>query len=162
MRRRLAAATAAAAILALALPAAAASAACPKTTLGDIEDEVMCPVCGTPLGLATEAPQAQRERAYIEELIADCRSKQEIKTALVAQFGDGVLALPGDEGGEDELADVLVYAIPALALLAAAGGLAFALVHWRRRREATPGSDAQAPGAASNSRLDADLGRYDL
>ena len=36
---------------------------CPKTTLGDIEDEVMCPVCGTPLGLATEAPQAQRERA---------------------------------------------------------------------------------------------------
>ena len=29
----------------------------------------MCPVCGTPLGLATEAPQAQRERAYIQRLI---------------------------------------------------------------------------------------------
>ena len=38
---------------------------CPKTTLGDVEDEVMCPVCGTPLGLATEAPQAERERALI-------------------------------------------------------------------------------------------------
>ena len=23
---------------------------CPRTTLGDIEDEVMCPICGTPLG----------------------------------------------------------------------------------------------------------------
>ncbi|HZN87658.1 MAG TPA: cytochrome c-type biogenesis protein CcmH [Thermoleophilaceae bacterium] len=161
MRRRLAAAATAAALLALALPTAV-TAACPKTTLGDIEDEVMCPVCGTPLGLATEAPQAQRERAYIEELIADCRSKEEIKTALVAQFGDGVLALPGDEGGEDELADVLVYLIPALALLAAAGGIAFALARWRRGRENEGEEQQGVPEAASNSRLDADLGRYDL
>ena len=44
---------------ALLAPAAAALAAdCPQTTLGDVEDEVMCPVCGVPLGLATEAPQA--------------------------------------------------------------------------------------------------------
>jgi len=157
--RRLAAA--AALLLALCVPTAA-TADCPKTTLGDIEDEVMCPVCGTPLGLATEAPQAQRQRAYIEELIADCRSKNEIKTALVAQFGDGVLALPGDEGGEDELADVLVYAIPALALLAAAGGLGFALMRWRRARRTGSAAQAAGPEAASNSRLDADLGRYDL
>ena len=39
---------------ALALPAAAARGQdCPQTTLGDIEDEVMCPICGTPLGLAS-------------------------------------------------------------------------------------------------------------
>ena len=62
----------------------AAAATCPKTSLGDIEDEVMCPVCGTPLGLASEAPQAQRERAYIERLIASCKSKDEVKRALVA------------------------------------------------------------------------------
>ena len=66
-------------LLALAVPAAA-TADCPKTTLGDVEDEVMCPVCGTPLELATEAPQAQREREYIEQLIADCRSKDEVKS----------------------------------------------------------------------------------
>ena len=42
-----------AALAALALPAAAAAQDCPKTSLGDIEDEVMCPVCGTPLGLAS-------------------------------------------------------------------------------------------------------------
>ena len=55
----------------LALPGAALAADCPRTTLGDVEDEVMCPICGTPLGLATDAPQADRERAYIERLIAD-------------------------------------------------------------------------------------------
>ena len=77
----------------LALPPAAL-AACPQTTLDDLEDEVMCTVCGTPLGLATEAPQAQRERALIERLIARCRSKDEIKGALAAQFGRRVLATP--------------------------------------------------------------------
>ena len=61
----------------------------------------MCPVCGTPLGLASESPQAQRERAYIERLIASCRSKDEVKQALVAEFGDSVLALPGDQGDDE-------------------------------------------------------------
>ena len=90
------------AALALLAPAHAVAQDCPRTTLGDIEDEVMCPICGTPLGLANEAPQAQQQRAFIEEQIADCRSKEEIKQALVAQFGEGVLALPGDESGEDD------------------------------------------------------------
>ena len=37
----------------LALPRRRSSPDCPQTTLGDIEDEVMCPICGTPLGLAS-------------------------------------------------------------------------------------------------------------
>jgi cytochrome c-type biogenesis protein CcmH len=153
-------ATAAALALLLA-PAAALAQECPKTTLGDIEDEVMCPICGTPLGLASEAPQAQQQRAFIEEQIADCRSKEEIKTALVAQFGEGVLALPGDESGEDELSDVLVYAIPALAILIALGGIGFAVVRWRGGPKGA-GPGAPAPAGSDTSRLDADLERYDL
>ena len=98
-----------AALLALAAPAAASAAACPKTTLGDVEDEVMCLVCGTPLGLATEAPQANRERALIQEMVDDCRSKQQIKDRLVAEYGDRVLALPGDKGF-----DLAAYLVPAL------------------------------------------------
>jgi cytochrome c-type biogenesis protein CcmH len=147
------------AVAALALPAAATAQDCPKTSIGDIEDEVMCPVCGTPLGLATDAPQAQQERAYIERLIASCRSKDEIKRALVAQFGEGVLALPGDEGGDDDLGDVLVYLIPAVGIALALGGIAFALLRWRGGR---PGGE-QPPAAASDAgRLDADMERYDL
>ena len=120
------------AALALAVaPAAAAAQDCPRTTLGDIEDEVMCPVCGTPLGLASEAPQAQDERAYIQQLIDQCKSKDEVKQALVAEYGENVLALPGDEG-DDDLGDVLVYVIPAVGIALAAAGIAFAVVRWRR------------------------------
>jgi cytochrome c-type biogenesis protein CcmH len=147
----------AAIVAALALPAAALAQDCPQTTLGDIEDEVMCPVCGTPLGLASEAPQAQRERAYIEELIADCRSKEEIKRALVAQFGEGVLALPGDSGDDDGIEDVLVYVVPALALLGAAGGIALALSRWRRRTRPAGGAPT-----ADGGRVAKDMERYDL
>jgi cytochrome c-type biogenesis protein CcmH len=141
----------------LAGPGAAAAQDCPRTTLGDIEDEVMCPICGTPLALASEAPQAQRQRAFIEEQIADCRSKDEIKQALVAQFGEGVLALPGDEGDGD-FEDVLVYAVPAVGVALGLGGIAYALLRWRRRR---PRPAATAP-AGADGRLDADMERYDL
>ena len=153
-----------AAALAILLAPAALAQDCPKTTLGDIEDEVMCPICGTPLGLAAEAPQAQQQRAFIEEQIAACRSKEEIKSALVAQFGEGVLALPGDESGDDDLGDVLVYAIPAVAILLALGGIGFAVVRWRgggggggRQRPGDP-----APAGSDTARLEADLERYDL
>jgi cytochrome c-type biogenesis protein CcmH len=147
-------------LLALLMLAPAALAQdCPQTTLGDIEDEVMCPVCGTPLGLATEAPQAQREREYIQGLIDDCRSKDEIKQALVAQFGEEVLALPGDEG-DDDLGDVLVYVVPALGLLLAAAGIAFAVLRWRG---AGPRRGRPAPAATADStRVDDDMERYDL
>jgi cytochrome c-type biogenesis protein CcmH len=158
MRAALLAAATALALLLAAQPAFGQD--CPKTTLGDIEDEVMCPICGTPLGLASEAPQAQQQRAFIEEQIAACRSKEEIKSALVAQFGEGVLALPGDESGEDDLGDVLVYAIPAGALLLALGGIGVAVVRWRSGPKG-PRPDAPAAGS-DTSRLDADLERYDL
>jgi cytochrome c-type biogenesis protein CcmH len=151
--RRIAALAAVA--VALIAPAAAA-AACPQTTLGDIEDEVMCPVCGTPLSVATEAPQAQRERELIQQLIADCRSKEEIKRVLAAQFGDEVLATPEAEGF-----DLAAYLVPALGLLLAVGAVGLAVTRWRgRRRERT--SDGPDPAGSTSARLDADLDRYDL
>jgi cytochrome c-type biogenesis protein CcmH len=137
-------------------PAAALAQDCPKTTLGDIEDEVMCPVCGTPLGLASEAPQAQDERAYIQQLIDKCKSKDEVKQALVAEYGENVLALPGDDG-DDDLGDVLVYAIPALGIALAAAGIAFAVVRWRR-----PEKPGRALAGGDGARLDDDMERYDL
>jgi cytochrome c-type biogenesis protein CcmH len=140
------------------VPATAAAQNCPKTSLADIEDEVMCPVCGTPLGLANEAPQAERERAYIERLIDQCKSKDEVKQALVAEFGDSVLALPGDQG-DDDLGDVLVYVIPALGILLAAGGIGFAVLRWRRRGD---GPGARRLAGADGSRLEDDMERYDL
>ena len=144
--------------LGLTVPAVASAQDCPRTSLADIEDEVMCPICGTPLALATEAPQAQRQRAYIERQIANCRSKDEIKQALAAQFGESVLALPGDEG-DDDLGDVLVYAIPALGIVLALGGIAFSVGRWRGR---SPGHSRAAGPGGDAVRLDTDMERYDL
>ena len=138
------------------LPALAA-AQCPQTTLGEVEQEVMCPVCGTPLELATEAPQAERERAFIVERIEECQSKEEIKAALVAEYGEAVLATPGDDGF-----DLLGYLLPALAVLAGASGIAIATVRWRRSRGGLAGAGAAAPASEDEKRLDRDLERYDI
>jgi len=81
------------ALLALVVPPVA-SAACPRTSLAAVEDTVMCQVCGVPLGLATESPEATRERAFISTLVARCDTASQIRTALVAQYGSSVLAAP--------------------------------------------------------------------
>jgi cytochrome c-type biogenesis protein CcmH len=137
------------------LALAPAAVACPETSLGDLEDEVMCPVCGTSLGLATESPQAQRERAFIQGLIADCKSKDEIKTALVAEFGDQVLALPDDDGF-----DLAAYLIPLAILLGAGAAIAIGVRRWRARP--APETAESGASARDSKRLDEDLARYDL
>ena len=147
--------------LLLALPAAAA-AQCPRTTLGKVEAEVMCPVCGTPLALATEAPQAQRERELIRRLVDDCRSKDEIKDVLVDEFGENVLARPGDDGF-----GLAAYVVPGLALLLGGGALGAAALRWRRARRLPGAGEATAeappaPGGAAAKRLQSDLERYEL
>jgi cytochrome c-type biogenesis protein CcmH len=167
-RRRLAAAVAlrrlliaAIALAALVVPAAATAADCPRTTLAAVEADVMCPVCGTPLGLATEAPQAERQRALIQRLVDRCRSKEEIEQILVAQYGPGVLALPETEGF-----DLAAYVVPALAVLLAGGAVLLAARRWRRGGSSAaadgPDPDATEAGRAAAKRLDSDLERYDL
>jgi len=145
------------AVLALAVvPAAALGAECPRTTLADVEKEVMCPVCGTPLALATEAPQAERERELIRNLVDDCRSKEEVKARLVAEFGDEVLSLPSGEGF-----DLAAYLVPGLAVLLGGGAVAVAALGWRRTRGSGDPSASSEP-SPSEERLQADLERYDV
>lgn len=149
---------AAVALLATLALAPAASAQCPQTSLVDIEDEVFCPQCGVPLALATDAPQAKAQREFIRELVEDdCASKQEVKDALVAQFGERVLAEPGNDGF-----DIAAWAVPAIALIAASGGLALAFARWRRAPAPVEGDAAPAPLSGPDSdRLDEDMARYD-
>jgi cytochrome c-type biogenesis protein CcmH len=69
--RSLIVALAASALLAIsAAPAAAAE----QASLPDIEDEVMCPICGTILE-ASNSPQAEREREFIRAQIAQGKKK---------------------------------------------------------------------------------------
>ena len=137
------------AVLALLAFASPAAAACPKTSTSDVADEVMCLQCGVPLNVAEDAPSAKRERAFIQQLVDQCKSKAEIKDALVAQFGDRVLADPKSKA---------TWLVPALAFAAAAIAIAFGAFRWRRRARPAP---APAP-PVDDSRLQRDMERYDL
>jgi cytochrome c-type biogenesis protein CcmH len=139
------------AALSMAAPAHAA------VSFTDVEDEVMCTVCGTPLNLSPQdAPFAQRERAYIRRLIAQGKSKDQIKDALAAQYGDEVLALPRKEGF-----NLAAYLVPVAVILLAAALALVALARWRRPRRPAPGAPAPEISAADARRLDEDLARYD-
>src|SRR5918997_2348429 len=105
----------AAALIALAL--ALAGAAEPRTTLPDVEDEVMCVECGTALNVS-QAPVADQEREFIRDRIAEGMTKEEIKAALVEEYGPDVLAEPGDDGF-----DLAAWLVPGALVALAAGGV---------------------------------------
>ena len=159
MRARLAFVTLFVALLVPAPLSAVAAQPQPQTSLGEISSEVMCPVCGTLLELA-ESPQAQRQKAFVSRLVAEGRSKDEIKDALVAEYGSEVLALPQGSGF-----DLSAYLVPIVAFAIAAIALAVGVLRWRRSGAAHdregPASPT-GPSAEDSARLDADLARYDL
>jgi cytochrome c-type biogenesis protein CcmH len=129
-------------VLALVAPPAAATAAEPRASLPDIEDEVMCLECGTALNVSNSAV-ADQEREFIAGLIAQGMTKAEIKDALVAEYGPRVLAEPGDDG----LALVVLIARS-----------------WRGRGGAAPADVAAAgPGLDEDDarRLDEELAAFD-
>lgn len=152
---RIAALIAAAALLpALAAPAAAQQQ--PAASLPDIEDEVMCPICGTLLGLS-ESPQAERERVFIRRLINEGQSKDQILDALVAEYGSEVLATPDTEGF-----DLVAWIAPGAAILIAAGALTVGIRRWRGDGDGDSGGDPPVGASADEERLDADLARYEV
>jgi cytochrome c-type biogenesis protein CcmH len=145
------------AALALAVAPAAAFAAEAKTSLPTIERQVMCVTCKIPLNVA-QSPQADRERAFIQELIDKGYDEAQIKNTLVAQYGPAVLGLPSDSGF-----DASAYIVPLAVVVALALALALLLPKWRRRARAR--APAVSTGAGLDpedaARLDSDLARFD-
>ncbi|HEY6636373.1 MAG TPA: cytochrome c-type biogenesis protein [Solirubrobacterales bacterium] len=140
--------------LILAASPAAVGAAEPRASLPDVEDEVMCTICGTLLA-ESDSPQADRERALIRQLIARGEDKDQIKDALVAEYGPRVLATPSGHGF-----DLLAWLVPGVGILLAAGAIGYFAVSRTRRRSREP--DPPALDASERSRLDEDMARYDL
>lgn len=151
--RTLALLAALAALGALAQPAPAQTA---RASLPDIEDEVMCTICGTLLE-ESQSPQADRERALIRRLIAEGETKDQIKDALVAQYGPRVLATPSGHGF-----DLTAWIVPGLLIALAIAGLAVGAYRLTRRR-GRPEPPSPAPlDPRDEARLDRDLSSYDL
>ena len=130
-----------------------ALAAEPQTTLPDVEDEVMCPICGTALNLSS-SPQADRERAFIRREIARGKTKEEIKDGLVEIFGPSVLAVPEDEGF-----GLTAYIVPIVVALLGLVAVVLAVRRWNRPVPATGAEPTLEPADAQ--RLERELAAHD-
>ena len=121
----------------------------PRASLPDVEDEVMCVECGTVLSVSN-SPVAQQERAFIREQIAAGKDKEQIKAALVDEYGADVIADPKTPW---------LWIVPVGLALAAAVGIAVAVRRWRGR---APAAEPEPPPPLSPEdarRLEAELGR---
>ncbi len=157
-------------------------AATPKTTLEEVEKELMCSTCRVPLA-QSDAPQAQQERQTIERLIAEGRTKDEIIDEMVLIYSETVLIDPPEANVR-----TLRWLVPAIAALLGFSLVAFLVIRWRRStrmrahdepadptagwadapKGSSPADDVAAPGDErtgdlsddDRARLDADLDRY--
>jgi cytochrome c-type biogenesis protein CcmH len=130
-----------------------AVAAEPRASLPDIEDEVMCLECKTPLN-QSNAAVADRERAFIRREIAQGKTKREIKDGLVDRFGPAVLAVPDDQGF-----DLAAYVVPPLVALLGLIAVGVAALRWRRSPRPPEATHELDPG--DERRLDRELAAYD-
>ena len=126
----------------------AAPAQAQRTSLPDIEDEVMCVECGTVLSVSN-SPVAQQERDFIRRQVAAGKTKDQIKAALVDEYGEDVIADPKTPW---------MWLVPVITALVAATGIGFAIRRWRGRG---PTAEPVLPPPLSPEdarRLDAELG----
>ena len=130
-----------------------ASAAQPQFTMSEIESQLMCPTCQSRLDLS-HSPAADRIRAFVEKKRLEGWTSQQVKDALVADFGPSVLAAPPASGIG------LVAWVAPIAIVAGGLAVVVAIVFtWRRRRHA---GRAQTPAdTALEARVDAALRSFD-
>lgn len=140
------------ATLAALIMAGTAAAATPNAA--DLEAQIVCPVCKTTLD-QSNAPIAERMKAFIRVRIAAGDSEHEIKDALVAEFGSEVLAEPPGGGF-----GLLAWLLPLVALLGGAIAVGLLIRSWSRRRQ--PASAAEGPLDPQLERLvDEELARFE-
>jgi len=130
----------------------ATSAAPPNAA--DLEAELVCPVCETTLD-QSNAPVAERMKRFIRVRIAAGDSEQEIKDALVAEFGTEVLAEP-PEGGFG----LLAWLLPLGAILGGAIAVGLLIRAWSRRATTPEPADSQLDPELDRL-VDEELARFD-
>lgn len=141
------------------LAAGSAAASEQHPTLAELEREIICPSCHTTLDLSN-SPIANRMRVFISARIAAGDTKSEIKSKLVDQFGEAVLAAPPKKGF-----NLLVWLLPFAGVTLGAVALAIVARRWSRTRapaSADPSSNGRAPIEPElERRLDEELARFD-
>ncbi len=138
---------------ACALAAAVTALAGEPPSAADLEAELVCPVCETTLD-QSNAPVAERMKHFIRERIAAGDTEQEIKDALVAEFGPGVLATPRKSGF-----GLLAWLLPLGALVAGAIAIGLLVRVWSRRR--APPAPESPLDPELERRVDEELARFE-
>lgn len=118
-----------------------------------LERELRCPTCNAPLAVS-DSPAADEIKQFIRDRAARGDSPEQIKQALVEEFGREVLADPPKEGF-----DLFAWLVPIVAVLAGLVAIPFITRAWSRRsrRAASPTSVDASPDELS--RLDEELRR---
>jgi cytochrome c-type biogenesis protein CcmH len=149
------------AVLLLALAAAGTAAASERQpTLSELERELICPTCHESLALSS-SPIADRMRSFIRARIAAGDTKSEIKSKLVDQFGESVLAAPPKRGF-----NLLAWLLPFVGLGIGGAVLALLARRWSRTGEETVPADPSGNGRGPldpelERRVDEELARFD-
>jgi cytochrome c-type biogenesis protein CcmH len=150
----------AAALVALVL-AAPAAASERQPTLGELEGQLMCPICEGETLAQSDSPAAQRIKAYIQQRIDAGATRSQIKRELVDMWGKRILAAPTRHGF-----DLLAWLLPLAGVVGGAavlGGLAW---RWSRAREPEPAPERWSLNGHplepdEERRLDEELARFD-
>ena len=143
----------AAVLIACALVATSAALAADPPSAADLEAELVCPTCKTTLD-QSNAPIAQRMKQVIRERIAAGDTEQQIKDALVAQFGETVLANPSTSGF-----GLLAWLLPLGVVVVGAIGVGLLVRNWSGRRGRT--GEEEPLDAELERKLDEELARFD-
>lgn len=133
--------------------AGTATAAAPSYS--DALSQFMCTSCHEPLELVN-SPQAISEKQWMRHLLAEGLDMSQLKKAMVAQYGQQVLARPPASGF-----NLTVYVLPPALFLAGLALLAFTLPKWRERsRRATRLAGAAPLATEDAKRLDDELEHF--
>jgi cytochrome c-type biogenesis protein CcmH len=144
--------------LAVAAPAFASE---QHPTLGELEGQLMCPICQGETLAQSDTPAAQRIKDYIQLRIRQGATRSQIKRELVAQWGTRILAAPPRHGF-----DLIAWLLPLVGVLG--GGIVLGLLAWRwtRNREPEPAPQRWSRNGhpldpEDERRLDEELARFD-
>jgi cytochrome c-type biogenesis protein CcmH len=150
-------------ILLVGIVAPAAAQTPTPNQINAIAKDLWCPLCnGVRLDNCDLQACIQMKEVIAQKLMAG-ESKEQIKAYFVQQYGDVVLGAPANEGFNR-----LIWLLPALVGLAAAGWLIFLVRSWTQRRlpaatiAASPPADpSAAPRETYLKRVDEELKKYE-